>query len=359
MIAVPVLITSAAAFAIGYGFDAAGVSPFVTKSLLAVHLVATLPLAWVLAARIEPRFLLAFAGGAFLITPSVNDLLFAFDAGVSGGHAARFGLALGWETALFRLLAQFIPRPSLSVNALGAVVAFAIGFAVPAQFLDQQLNRFRSEALEAARAGKLFRAEDRLAKLRALGSSDFPLDIDRLREQLSELRRRAEYSPPGLGKAEALAQLGLLNEAMSYLDHTTESRLLRASILQDQEDYEASDREYRAIDDELRPQLDAPSARTASLLFRQAERVQNGLSYNARQRGDGPRAVEYAKDGLNRFPFNAAYWKFQLGLAHELADDPRSARVAFEEAVRSDPKIQPLVEPHLRRLHRGPGCIPR
>jgi hypothetical protein len=366
---------------------AAGLSaaPFAWPRVLVAHLVAALPLGFILArwARSMPAVKdtarglwaaigIGAAGAAAVVCPGIGEAVAGEDAGAVPLLVLRSLIAVTLVTP-WCVAALDPPAGPSAVGRPGLVVGLGIGLAVvPCGLYAEAVIAARTEqARDLLDRERLVKAEGVLTGLVELGS-DRPVlgrppaeARQEVMKRIPRLRQAAAYplppaAPPAdrLGRAFVLIQLDRLDEAAELLaplaagDATAE--LLLATVYRDQEKWAASDERFADALEKLLPLAAAdPNARGM------CRTAFEGLAFNARldrRPADAERALTR---GLEELPSEAAYFHFQLGRHYADGGRPGKAMDHFRRAADLDPgKYGKEVGEQTRSLRtHTPGCF--
>lgn len=352
--------------------------PFGWPSLLVVQCVAVLPLAAVVAGRVNVRSVLVpvvagvlSAAGGFVLTGPLGDALDSFPADFTVRCLVRplfcLLLAVPWAVA------ARVGSPPARWSWVRAAVGLAAAFILPgvwAERLAREATDAAVDELTARRATRAARLVDGACDLdpfrteRIKGPKhliEFRGELAQRQKRLTELlaARSPDTLPPNdrLQYANDLLSLDRLGEAEAVLRELVRTlppaNLPLARVLHLQGRYAESDAAVRELLAAGLPLVSTkPSIRKACL---------DGydlLAENATKRGSHADREAALKEGLDRVPAEAAYFHFQLGRHYKLTGRPLDAVRELNEAARLDPAFGPSAEPLLRDIREGtPGCL--
>jgi tetratricopeptide (TPR) repeat protein len=348
------------------------VSPFGTTQLLIVHLVAAVPLGYIVAREVWPSvrrlgpvlqlgvgLLLAVAVAA--LGPSIGRALDAIDAGFVMRTFCRSALAV------FLVTPWLVPPRRASRASRPAFVAGLFLAVLPPLAFAHRLAEVRTtEAASYLETGRLVRAEAVIEGLSEIGSW-YPINDKSPRQarqstqaSLEALRGEARRAPSEdasvssrFQRAFLLFQLDQLEEADKLLrplaEIDTTAALLLASLDRDRGRWADCERTYRRV---LGP--------SGSMDPRHLVAAYDGLAGVLRaagRPGDATALYHQASQRLSD-PGHAGYFALQRG-RHELeAGRPFAALSALSDAVRLNPSLGPQADTFLRQVRlKTPACL--
>jgi len=356
-------------------------SPFAAQRLIAVHVLASLPLAIGITLFLSPaipradrRFVL-LSGVIWLVLNLFSSTLGrlvgpALDA-AGTGFVERVLVRVVWVLvlelppciAIWSAMALTPIRPPRLALALATLAAVA----PPALFADRLAEQWTRQAEEALADLRLDDARRLLTGLTDLGSTT-PVgghapsrQLAAVREQWAALekvvaRPLPESAAPAarVERARLLGVLGRLDDAAALAEPLADSdanaAILLAVVRQKQKRFGESSDGYRKS---LALFGDAPGTI--------AGRVQayDGLAFNAREQRQPAEAEAAYREGMERLPAAAAHFHFQLGRHYQLAGRPVNALEHLHEAVKLDPsRYAEPARPLIADLTRStPGCF--
>ena len=363
-----------------------GCAPFGWRTLLIVHLVASLPIGVMASAglvravglgswwaRVGACILLGFLG-AFAVASLGDGVVKALEW-PGAGFVARgivrtvvaCSLTLPWLVGA-TLCAG--PDPRIPASPAALLVGATLAFLPPSAYAGQLAENRSHDLNSNLGSGRLLKAMASLVVLLELGdkrtvAGALPTRALRgLEESLARLRRDVTFDlPPSatpaqmLGRAFQLIQLERLDEAESMLrplaETSLDALLLLGAIDRDRARWSDAETSYRRAlalphpettrDDDFRGRLAT---------------AYDGLAEAARS-GGNPKVAEQAyREAGVRLPEMAGYFSFQSGRHHLDGGRPWEAIARLQQAVRLDPSLEAKVRPFLLQARvRTPGCI--
>lgn len=419
------LVVSAAALALARGsgqLDAGlQIAPFVASSVIAIHVVMTLPLSWLAALRLSfhcPTWLAGtLAAVAAMLTVIVGKDLAAWIERGAGSFPELVLARATWCLALqvpWCILAMRLSRnETQSTHAGGWALAMA-GFAAlvpPALYVIHLTGRQAATLPDLLARGRVTRALSVTEQICQLGRAELLLPADerpvggdpragkrsigelrvQLRREVRELTDAVKLpltpgAHPIIRRARQFAQLDRLDEAEELLrpvaGDDSAAMLLFAALLQDRQRWGESDEWYRSALARRRTALErdprafaqsfatvagAAASPLATLAIaadsgqamRDCIRAYDGLAFNARGRGALAQSEAYYREAMDRIPPARAHFHFQLGRHYEQADRPAAAIEQFNEAARLAPReFEAAASARITRLQQHtPACL--
>jgi len=361
-------------------------APFGRPRMLMVHLLASLPLALVLARAATGRlstnevefwtvgWLVAgffVALGAFLFAPAFGTLF--TDAPFLARAGARsiwcLALELPWCLALVRTIAA---RRSFVPGWIDLALAFAVSFGLPAVYALRVADDESKQLAELLERGRILKARASLEAIRDVGTGE-PVGAAPLRELQKQLDREIALSlelanrplPRSasldlrLERELRLAMIGQTEEAERKLRPLAASDLsakrILALVLQEREGWDESCSLNREV---LEGYINQASGNAQAL--KMCVGCFDDLAYNARASGHFTTAEAVYFEALDRLPVSAAaHFHFRLGQQYYQAGRPASAIEQLRHASQLDPasygKQASKMIDELRR--NTPACV--
>jgi hypothetical protein len=349
------------------------VPPFGWPSLLVSHTLSAVPLAAVLAGRLMRR-------AEFRVTPGlavaggVLTAVGGWYAAAALGHyldadAAGFYTRSAARSVFCVLLATpwLIHLPPAG-GWVGVPTAVALAFLLPGVYSAKLAGEKLDQAEGEYRLSRLVRTRELLTGVgdldpdRAVKWAGRPPSVSRLRTaveaDIDRLTKQVTARPVRtLEYAQALIGLDRLAEAESLLrDRASDdplARLVLGECLLLKERWTDSESALRAG---LAAYL--PTAAADPVAAARCVTAFDLLAENATKRGATGEREAVLREGLEKLPAQAAYFRFQLGRHYQLSGRPFDAVREFEAAVEADPNLQPQVEPPLRNIREHtPACL--
>lgn len=347
------------------------VGPFGWPQVAVVHLLAALPLSWLIARWIacnrasdcvSSRWLLIFLTLGFSGIAVWLSLTWGARVG-QGSFTSRLLARVAWCLMLqVPLLVPLVSRPPRSLLGLSGgtstVLAIVVALALPAVYVHSLVTEQRRRADELIARSQWVRAQRVFASLDDLPAN--PLVERTIREFEAAVHQPLPTTaPPGavIRHAGWLAALDRLDDARRLIQPLAithaDAALLLAAIDQAEERWADSDAGYRAV--LARTEQMRPSDR------RSLWRVQafEGLADNARQQRDLVRAVAVFQEALSVLPEAEAYLHVQLGRQLLEARRPVAALAHLCRAAELEPHhYEAVVRPLIREIRQGTtGCF--
>ena len=347
------------------------VAPFGWPSMVAVHLLAALPLAVALGNRSRGWFVSA-GEGIPPWAPAIIGIIFAaiayYQTQDIGEVLTECGFAM---RAIARTLGCVLlawPWCLIAADSPGRVwmllfTAIA-ALALPAIHADALADKGIREGSDLLLQDRLVAARPQwiavgdLAPFRLAPGFKKPTTppevVKLLDADIAKISKAVEGGLPAKISAKgkfdytgALLNLDRAPEAEAIL------RTLPADPAVSRRLAEALSRQGKFLesDDVVRPLLDSPDAVTRRGVYEQ-------LARNASDRHDQPEVARLLSEAIAKVPEFAGYFQFQLGRHFSQTGRPFEALAAFDRAEQLDPKMAPLAEPYRGSIREHtPGCL--
>ena len=344
------------------------VSPFGWDRVVVVHVMSSLPLAFVTAGLLcRTRLSMEWKPFAILIAVAwlvvitlitifggvfVAHVLDVSDAGFTVRVAARIAWTLALEVPCFWVVLLLVRPVRMPRRTFVHLAAWSVGVVilVPFGFIMTLTSKQTDLAKASWKAFRVDKAIEKVDRLCAVGSmASFGVQEDGSTESQSEasevtarqaqtslmknatmlveavkLTEKLEMTAENrLALSKCLRSLGELDEAATLLepiaDQTPEAAMLLARVFQAKNDWAASSKWFQvAVDKTLAEnQGDTTSLPTPTIqLLRQAY---DYLSQNAHRMQQYDAAKQYYIEAIEHVPTHAAYFHYQLARHYDLA----------------------------------------
>jgi len=383
------------------------VSPFGWRRVIVVHLLAALPLAWLLTYPIAGQINRLYHRGAILtalvfgvglawFSGAVASTLIA-DAIHQSSFTERHTLRLGWSVALlcpWCLASQLVlagdtsAQEKKSGRLVNAMLALAVAIALPGIFV------YRIIGQETRELGRLvlnnrFPESHRIAYgLYSLGSKkpiEFPLEesvpqlpaellvnlnggIQAAKQKAQQLSSLLEQSAPTLAaeqliatRLELAAMLRILErgpEALEVLGDLAQqmpaAALLASHIEGDLRNHRAAAKSSQLALDLLNGQNPPPPDQSPNL----ARDAYHTLAVALRRSGRYDESENVLREAIERLPDDRAHFHLELGRHYEMSGRAPAAVSELEKAITLDPSQTAEAEAIIRRMrNNSPICL--
>lgn len=346
-----------------------------TSDLLAVHVLAAVPLAAVIGLKLAGRPL-AWAGlaiGFVVWGMGVAD----WSETLAVRAAVRTGTLAAVLTPLVAVVAGLLPRTTWPTpTRLGAAVAGLVAVAVPALAAERAASAGTAEARRLILANRPLAASQVLARVVELDPGRMMV-VNGTRIRLLDLHAELEQTVAKLQSAadEPLAapiapvdrydRAGVLlaldrpadvvRLLRGHVDRSPRGRLRLAEAHAELGQWAEAAELCRSAADATRPFADRDS-RTADVRRQALDRLADALS----RQGDRDGAEAALREGADTLPAFAGQFHLRLGQLYRTTGRPLAALAELREAARSDPSLAAQaagVEREIRE--QTPGCLLR
>lgn len=346
------------------------VALFGWPSLVGVHILAAIPLAYWIARKTRGWFV--EPGAKFIAIPIVVGLgvaaLAYFQVGELGESlGTSFAVRVFTRGIVSVLLAWpwcWLSRIQVNSRNWPVLISAVVAFALPAIHADSLATKTLREGSELLQQNRLAAARPQwiaacdLAPAR--NAPDFkkptapPQVLALLDKDIAELNRKLERGPPSKPESRLAYATALLS-----LDRLDEAEVIFASLPQEagvvmkRAEIDRRRGRFSDSDDRLRPLLQNPNPEFKRDVYEQ-------LARNASDRHDSAEIERLLNEAITELPAFAGYFTFRLGELFHQTGRPLAALEVFDRTEKLDPKLLPRIEPHRRKIReQTPGCLIR
>ncbi|MCX7664119.1 MAG: hypothetical protein N2112_01080 [Gemmataceae bacterium] len=357
------------------------VKPYGWPSLLVVHFLAVLPLSLLIADLLKcalkiqnaiPFLMVGFlmCGIAFVGIDSLGEHLESLEVGFGLRIVIRTFVAIGLTIPF--LMAARVGTPDWPRSKIAIIVGLVVAFLLPAIWAEKLLKENLPRVSDEISRGRLLRASHDLEGLNDL-APDRPFSVGSDSRTLSDLKKmlardiskineRVNRAPKESAKwsekieyAADLIALDRLSEAERILltlpNNPVALRRL-SEVYQLQKRFAESDVILNEFLKEGLSRLDKPNVRTACV------EAFDALANNAAEQRDYPRVEAILKEAIQKIPSEEAHFRYELGLHYKMRNRPFEAQREWNEALRLNPSLEPVIGPLLRNLkEHTPACL--
>jgi tetratricopeptide (TPR) repeat protein len=361
-------------------------APFVWRHVVLIHAVAASGAAWLIARAIVGRAIprsgasvaaavaVGVAVGVMSVwaAPWIATRLEANRAGFYVGAAVRIlwtlALVFPWMAAAAAVRSrhgEIRTEPHWALTTVALLMAIILPTAYQRDLIVKHTRRLEeliaqarwhdasilSASLVAMRSEQPVHGKDPDSVSRLISRR-----VDELIQEISQPLPDQATPQQRSQRAVTLAGLGEYQHAIDFVSsdagRNLASAMLLAALLQDQKQFEQSNRWYR-LALQMAAGIKEPQAR------RENRRIcYDALAYNARELREYREAEAIYHEAQQLEPADVPYFNLQLGKHYRLGGRPAMAVQHLELAADADPNLAPQAESQLRLLrHDTPGCF--
>lgn len=357
------------------------VKPYGWPSLLVIHFLAVLPISLLIAdllksalriQNVVPFLLVGFlmCGIAFVGIDPFGERLESLEVDFGLRIVIRTLVAIGLTIPF--LVAARVGTPELPRSKIAILVSLVVAFLLPGIWAEKLIKENLSKVTNDISRGRLLRASHDLGGLTDLapdrtfstGSDSRTLselkkmlakDISKINERVVRAPKESAKWSEKIEYVSDLIALDRLSEAeriLLTLPNNPVAQRRLSEVYQLQNRFAESDAVLKEFLKEGLTRLDKPNVKAACV------EAFDALANNAAEQRDYPRVEAILKEAIQKIPSEEAHFRYELGLHYKMRNRPFDAQREWNEALRLNPSLEPVIGPLLRNLkEHTPACL--